>query len=295
MDITGDIKQLTHYVNLVDILILVPGILIFSWWLAKTSFGRYALVGSEPRRNNMPIYFPFIPLLVQIVIFVPVVSIARDFLPYLSDWQSVFIENLFLTISAMAAIITTIFLAKTSFAMRLKGFGLNVRTVHKDLLVAVMNLLAVYPLLFVAIVLTIYFGQLIWGQDFKMHQHEELEMIAAHTQLAVRIIIVATAVFIGPVFEEMLFRGMFQTMIRSVLEESPFFEGFRSSVFKVWVSILISSGLFAAAHYDRWHWPALFVLGACLGYSYEKSGSLFRPIFIHSFFNGLSIIAALNQ
>jgi membrane protease YdiL (CAAX protease family) len=62
-----------------------------------------------------------------------------------------------------------------------------------------------------------------------------------------------------------------------------------------WIAILISSGLFAATHADTGHWPALFVLGVCLGYAYEKSGSLFRPIFIHSLFNATSIIAVLNQ
>ncbi|MGA2070850.1 MAG: hypothetical protein ABSG97_05825 [Sedimentisphaerales bacterium] len=39
----------------------------------------------------------------------------------------------------------------------------------------------------------------------------------------------------------------------------------------------------------------LFVLSICLGYTYEKSGSLFRPIFVHMLFNGMSILAALNQ
>jgi membrane protease YdiL (CAAX protease family) len=28
----------------------------------------------------------------------------------------------------------------------------------------------------------------------------------------------------------------------------------------------------------------------CLGYAYEKSGSLFRPIFIHAFFNAITIV-----
>jgi membrane protease YdiL (CAAX protease family) len=48
-------------------------------------------------------------------------------------------------------------------------------------------------------------------------------------------------------------------------------------------------------HENPGHWPALFVLGVCLGYSYEKSGSLFRPIFIHLFFNVSSVAIALYQ
>jgi hypothetical protein len=87
--------------------------------------------------------------------------------------------------------------------------------------------------------------------------------------------------------EEMLFRGFFQTAIRSVWE-------FRN-LNGAWPSILISSALFAIVHANPGHWPALFVLAVCLGYAYEKSGSLFRPIFIHSFFNAATIIAVLTQ
>ena len=36
-----------------------------------------------------------------------------------------------------------------------------------------------------------------------------------------------------------------------------------------------------------------FSLSIGIGYSYEKSGSLFRPIFIHALFNATSIIATL--
>ena len=62
-----------------------------------------------------------------------------------------------------------------------------------------------------------------------------------------------------------------------------------------WPAIAISSLLFTMTHADAGHWPALFVLGICMGYAYEKSGSLFRPIFIHSIFNAISVIATLNQ
>jgi membrane protease YdiL (CAAX protease family) len=78
----------------------------------------------------------------------------------------------------------------------------------------------------------------------------------------------------------MLFRGLFQTMLRSISA-------------KPWLSIAISSVLFALAHANAGHWPALFALSLCMGYSYEKSGSLLRPIFIHSLFNATSIIGTL--
>jgi len=88
------------------------------------------------------------------------------------------------------------------------------------------------------------------------------------------------AVVVAPLVEEMIFRGLFQTMIRSYLG-------------RPWPAIMLTSALFAAVHGNATHWPALFVLSVGLGYAYEKSGSLFRPIFMHALFNGISILGAL--
>ena len=60
-----------------------------------------------------------------------------------------------------------------------------------------------------------------------------------------------------------------------------------------WLSIAAGAALFAIAHANTGHWPALFILGVCLGYAYEKSGSLLRPIFIHSIFNATMVVSAL--
>ena len=275
------IKQFAGNITIIEIICLA-GVLLFGIWLLKTSLGRNALADSMPRRNNMPFYLPFIPLFVWLGSVSVAIAITRSLMSDLPDWQNAFLDNLVLCIGGLMTIVVIIFLARAGFARRLKGFGLNPKTIHKDFFAGIMNLLVVYPLLIVAITLTTYFGQLIWGLEFEMQQHQELELITAHPQLPLRILIIVTAVVIAPVIEELLFRGLFQTMIRSF-------------VAKPWLSIAISSGLFAMVHQEQGHWPTLFVLALCLGYAYEKSGSLFRPIFIHSLFNAATIIATLNQ
>jgi len=282
MNVPEIIKQLPGYIYItdIDLIICLAGILLFSGWLLKTSLGRNALADSVPRRNNMPPYLPFIPLFIWFGVFSTTISITEKLLPELAAWQKAFLDNLILCISAIVGMAVTIFLANNHFARRLKGFGLNAKTIHKDFLTAFLNLLSVWPFLILMIILTIFLGKLIWGQDFEMQPHQELELIRAYPQLPVRVLIIVTAVAIVPVFEEMLFRGLFQTMLRSILA-------------KPWLSIVISSGLFALAHVNAGHWPALFVLSLGMGYAYEKSGSLFRPIFIHLLFNATSIIAAL--
>ena len=126
-----------------------------------------------------------------------------------------------------------------------------------------------------------------------MERHQELKLIVEHPQLPLRILIAVIAVIAAPVLEEMLFRGLFQTAIRSLLEIRSGLRHVPSS--RIWLTILISSFLFALMHADPGHWPALFVLGIGMGYAYEKSGSLLQPIFIHALFNATTIAATLSQ
>jgi len=302
MNVSEIIEQFTSSITAMDV-ILLAGILLLCNWLVKTSLGRKALADSVPRRNNMPAFMPFVPLFIWFGILSVAISAKKELLGDLPKWKAAFADNLILNISAIIGIGIIIFLARSHFARRLKGFGLNIKTIHKDFFFAFLNLLAVWPILILMIMLTIFVGQFIWGPQFHLPQHKELELIAAYPQLPVRVLIIITTIVVMPVFEEMLFRGMFQTMIRTLLDASAFAKAtadkrysstvHRPSSIVQWFAIAISSGIFATVHADAGHWPAIFALAVCLGYSYEKSGSLLRPIFIHCLFNATSVIATL--
>jgi membrane protease YdiL (CAAX protease family) len=292
------IKTITvhHFIYLAGILLLVR-------WLLKTSLGRKALDDSVPRRNNMPLYLPFIPLFIWLGMVSLISSIAQKLFGDLQDWQSDFLDNLILCIGELTTIAVIIFFAGIYFTRRLKGFGLDIKTIVKDFFAAFVNLLTVWPVITAAILLTAYFGELVWGGEYQIQQHQQLKLITEHSELPPRILIIFVATIIAPLLEEMLFRGLFQTAIRSYLavfrsmlvpQNAPNAERAKET-HGAWPAIVISSLLFTMTHADAGHWPALFVLGICMGYSYEKSGSLFRPIFIHSIFNTISIIATLNQ
>lgn len=276
------VKQLASEVGRPDTVICLLGLIAFGSWLLRTSWGRNALADSVPRRNNMPFYMPFVPLLVWLGGASLAVSITRVMVDEMDNWQSAFLDNLVLCLSSIATLVVIVVLARASFARRLKGFGLNAKTIHRDFLAAAANLFSIWPLLLVAIILTTHIGKFIWGQEYELQRHEELELITTYTQWPLRVLIIVAAVAIGPVIEEALFRGLFQSVIRSIL-------------IRPWSSIVISSIFFAMVHQNTGHWPALFVLALCLGYSYERSGSLFRPIFIHALFNGITLVAAMSS
>jgi len=271
----------------------VAGVLLFGAWLLRTSLGRNALSDCPSRRNNMPFYLPFVPLFVWFVGVSLAVSLTRTLLGNLQGWQGAFVDNLVLGIGAVVTIVVTVFLARASFARRLKGFGLNLRRIHRDFFAAPLLLLAVWPLLLAAIILTTYVGRLIWGPQYHIEQHTQLELITSHSQLPLRILVIVVATVCAPLLEEMLFRGLFQTMVRSYLAGSAFRVPAFAAISPACQAIAISSIVFATAHQNPAHWPALLLLGACLGYAYEKTGSLFRAIFVHALFNALTITAVL--
>jgi hypothetical protein len=173
-------------------------------------------------------------------------------------------------------------MAKFDFTDGLRGFGLRLRTIPKDIGHAFVTLLAVWPVVLAMIVATTMLGKMFSGSDFQIPQHEGLRIVTESPALPLRILVVLLAVVVAPVLEEMLFRGLFQTMIRSYVENP-------------WLAIIIASAIFASVHQNLTHWPALFALAMGLGYSYEKSGSLIRPIVMHAIFNTIAIGSVLYE
>lgn len=147
-------------------------------------------------------------------------------------------------------------------------------------------------------------------------EHELLKVMRSPAQPTVHWALIAAAVVAAPIFEEFLFRGHIQTVLRRgltmfldllfpqpregrpleiagpVLAEDRPVTPSRSAndlptVFVVWASILLTSLLFACAH-DAWQRPTIFFLSLGLGYAYERTGNLWANIVAHSLFNSVS-------
>lgn len=284
MAIPEMLGQLARVIN-IDHVIGFIGVLVFATWLLRTSLGRTSLADAPPRRNSMAPYVPFVPFVVWFFGVFILQSLIDSFVRPVGGEQKRFQDQAVYCIAAVLTVIGLILpLAQFHFARGLRGFGLRLRSLPSDLFAACLHLLAVWPLVLGTIIVTTVVAQLVsqWmtGQDFQMPQHEALKEMSEHPDLPLQILLVLLAVVVAPLTEEMIFRGLFQTMIRSYLG-------------RPWLAIVVTSVLFAMVHGDPAHWPALFVLALGLGYAYEKSGSLFRPIFMHALFNGIAILSTL--
>jgi len=155
-------------------------------------------------------------------------------------------------------------------------------------------------------------------------EHELLKVMGDTTNPTVRMALIVGAVILAPLFEETIFRAHVQTFVREMLcrlsgvlpvaaasempdvpdEALPFAEEKNIQIaptlpsrpvgWQTWTAILIASALFTSVH-PRWMWPPIFFLAICLGYAYERTGSLWTSIVMHSLFNATSTYLFLNQ
>jgi membrane protease YdiL (CAAX protease family) len=263
--------------------LIVVGVALFATWLARTSLGHRALAGSKPRRHRVAPVTLFIPFLVWFFGPVLLQLAAQPIIGSVKGWRFAFAANVVMCLGSLAAVAVTLLLVRHEFVRGVPGWGLRLRTIPRDFGVALVDLLAVWPLVLVMIVLVMTIGKMLQGPTYEIPRHEELQLLTTSTRLSLQILIIILAVVVAPLVEEMLFRGLLQTLIRSHLQ-------------RPWPSVALTAGMFAVVHVQNpEHWPALFVLAMGLGYAYEKSGSLWQPIFMHALFNGLTIASVLTE
>lgn len=89
------------------------------------------------------------------------------------------------------------------------------------------------------------------------------------------IIVGLVASIVVPIWEEMFFRGFLHNALRNRLS--------------MWPAIIISSFIFAVFHGIAIQAIGAFVLAVGLAWLYDKSDSLWPPIFAHALNNGLAV------
>lgn len=113
----------------------------------------------------------------------------------------------------------------------------------------------------------------------ELQPQEQIGFFFADLSLPALCFLVLFVVFLGPIFEEIFFRGFAYQAMRRFLG--------------LWPSILVSAGLFSALHASASVFLPIMGLGVVLAYSFESSGSLVTPVTIHICQNGIAVAGAL--
>ena len=145
----------------------------------------------------------------------------------------------------------------------LEGWGVSLRQ-------ALRGYILFFPSLIVLMVLSLLATKII-GLPYQPHQLVQPLLEAGESSLLWPLF--GLAILIGPLAEELFFRGLFFPALKSKVS--------------VFAAVIISAALFATLHLNWAGWLPIFGLGILLAYSYQKTGDLLVPIFIHVIHNSL--------
>jgi membrane protease YdiL (CAAX protease family) len=101
------------------------------------------------------------------------------------------------------------------------------------------------------------------------------------SSLAGAVLACVALAIVGPVVEELLFRGLLTAAFRQR--------------FGSWRTAFLTAALFALAHLLPRVIPPVFVLGLALAFVYERVGSTLPGILVHCLYNGIAVTAALTH
>jgi membrane protease YdiL (CAAX protease family) len=200
--------------------------------------------------------------------------------------------------------------------MGLTRMGLSLGVLRRGLVQGLIGGIIVVPFIFFVAEATQLAWQLIHYDHPK--EHDLLRLMGQSDRL-IEIVLIASAVLVAPLFEELLFRGHLQTVVTHALSRLSGRErrvdprGFevvvptdapetqakpeipRAAVPTAaarWASVFLTSLIFASVH-PAWTIPPIFVLSLCLGYAYERTGNLWTVMTMHALFNTTSTVIYL--
>ena len=162
--------------------------------------------------------------------------------------------------------------------------GLLPRRPGRDLKVGLLGTLAGTPLT-LAVGAVIAVGLALAGRPPDPVNHTSLSALLERPTAGAVLNLLLFAAVLAPVLEELVFRGLAQTLLLDLLGRR-----------RRGLTVGLASLLFALIHAPvvAWYgWPGLFVLGVVLGAVYERTGSLLPCVIIHGLFNAANVGLAL--
>jgi membrane protease YdiL (CAAX protease family) len=171
--------------------------------------------------------------------------------------------------------------------------GLRLRSIGRGVAVGCVAFLVIFPGVMVASAgLEKFYNHVGYAHPA---EHDVLKDLGQTTQRGVAVLLVLGATLCAPLFEEVLFRGHVQTLLRRFFmqcsawywpkETAPL----QPKPWHSWTAIVITSALFAMVH-PPWMAPLIFILALGLGYIYERTGILWASITVHLLFNSVETL-----
>jgi len=171
----------------------------------------------------------------------------------------------------------------TRSALRDAGVWAPVRWNH--IAVGAIGLALALPVVWLLLTVSQFIEALWTGQAPDPLAHETLRSLHDHDMASLWWWLTTLgAVALAPMFEELLYRGMLQSAVRSAVGSPS-------------VAVVSTALVFSLAHAgggaDLDALPALFVLGLVFGALFERTGVIWPSIVAHAGFNALNVVISL--
>lgn len=172
----------------------------------------------------------------------------------------------------------SLIVAAATFRLGLRrGLGLSMRHWIYDTARAIVGYLAVFPICLGLLML------FVWLLPQETQRTNVMLVMLKGFSTPWLVLAIFSVVVLAPLAEEVFFRGLCQSMLRTYSRSA-------------WVAIIITAAFFGLVHAPYWQdIPALFALAVVMGYNYERSGRLYPAILIHAIFNAVSIAVFLSR
>lgn len=156
---------------------------------------------------------------------------------------------------------------------RIRDLGLKYYSIGKTVWYTFISLIAIFIISFIYV----FVMSSVLGIEAPA---SKIEILIRNRSLSNTILLIVVA-FIGPVVEEVFFRGFLYSAFRKSWGVLP--------------ALFLSSVLFSVVHLQVYSFFPLFLIGWLLAYLFEKTRSLFPAIFLHAVYNLILILILLGQ
>jgi membrane protease YdiL (CAAX protease family) len=105
--------------------------------------------------------------------------------------------------------------------------------------------------------------------------------VAIHPSAGELLLLFLAIAVVGPIVEELVFRGMLFQLLRRQLP--------------LWGATILSAGIFAALHVIPVLLPSLFVFGVALALVFHRTRSLYCSTFLHMLINAVAVVLIVTR
>jgi hypothetical protein len=173
----------------------------------------------------------------------------------------------------VTVITLVIFVVTAIYRQSLSSLGLSLKNWLKAVFVGIVGYITILPTLFL---ITLVVFSLARGLDYQPPHQAVFDLFLIEQRKAVIVLSTILVAILGPIGEEIFFRGFMYKAIRNR--------------FGVRIGLILSAALFAGLHNNLIGFLPIMALGMLLAYLYEKSGSLIPSITVHIIHNSLIVL-----